>query len=149
MRLEIPNPTFRFVPPGYDRVQLAEDLTVAGFQKVLAGPSVPGYSPGEQMGEYQVFKLTVPAGRISDLESIPPIVAWIPGLKKLGRGTIPGVIHDELYATGLVSRPLADVIYLCLQKHFGASWLARWTKYLAVRCFGWIPWNGHRRRDRP
>lgn len=87
---------------------------------------------------------TIPAGFRCDLESVPAFCHWLPGFGKLGKGAVPGIIHDWLYRTGLVSRPVADAVYLEAMKQRNVSGPVRWIKYLAVRAFGWIAWRKHR-----
>ena len=72
----------------------------------------------------------VPTGFICDYESIPVIK----GTSKRG-----GLGHDYLYRKNskpIVSRAVADKVYLELMKEAGNSWMRRIVKYYAVRICG-------------
>lgn len=122
MTLAFNNPAFRLVPPLYDTVELKEPLLV----------------------KHGLGGFAVPDGFRCDLESVPRLIQLLPGMAKIGKGAIPGVIHDYLYKTGLVSRPEADALYLEAMKQRRVHLLARWAKYLAVRVFGGAAWRKHR-----
>lgn len=124
MPLRFSNPAFRLIPPGYDRVELTEPLVIR-------------HSFGD---------VVIPAGFKCDFESVPKLIQLLPSMEKIGRGAVPGTIHDYLYATGLVSKPEADALYLEAMKQCRVPLLARWTKYLAVRLCGGPAWRGHRRK---
>lgn len=133
MKLSFSNPAIRLVPPNYDRVELCEDLRVE-----------------HPLGSYAVTK-----GFVCDLESVPPLAVAVAlvltlgsiDLSKLGRGAIPGVIHDDLYKRGIVSRAEADAIYLEAMRQTKVWLASRWLKYLVVRLVGWAAWNQHRKND--
>jgi hypothetical protein len=90
---------------------------------------------------------SIDPGFVCDLESVPKICQLLPGMEKVGKGAVPGIIHDYLYKTALVSKPEADAIYLEAMKQRRVGLLARWTKYLAVRLCGGPAWRAHRAAD--
>ena len=124
MSLSFNNPAIRLVPPKFDRVELVEPLEVT----------------------HPLGKMVIHPGFVCDLESVPKVVQFLPGMDKLGKGAIPGIIHDYLYSTGLLSKPMADAVYLEAMKQRRVGTLARWIKYLAVRLCGGKAWRAHRRR---
>jgi len=123
--LKFTNPAFRLTPPDYNRVTLAESPIVS-----------------HPLGGFEV-----PEGFECDLESVPRLVQILPGMEEVGKGAIPGVIHDWLYKTGLVSKPEADSIYLEAMRQRNVPVLTRYAKYVAVRLFGGAAWRAHRKND--
>lgn len=69
-------------------------------------------------------------------------------LKRRGDHDIAAVVHDWLYASGMVSRRQADAIYREAMDSLGVNPVTRWTYWTAVRAFGWRPWRTHRARAR-
>lgn len=84
----------------------------------------------------------VPAGFTSDLASVPWLADFVidDDSPKTLRAAI---VHDWLYATGLVSRHAADQILIEGMVVLGANRFQRWAVYAFVRAFGWWSWWGH------
>lgn len=87
----------------------------------------------------------VPVGEITDFASIPR--AFWRLFPPHGKYSPAAIVHDYLYRTGTVSRKRADAVFheAMLAKHV-PKWQA-WTMWSAVRSFGWVAWNGHRKRE--
>lgn len=83
--------------------------------------------------------ITVPAGFICDLASIPPIAR--PLFPVNGDWTEAAVIHDWLYDGKIGSRERADEIFLEAMEDLGVSWWRRRIMYRAVRLGGWLYWR--------
>lgn len=84
-------------------------------------------------------KLTVPAGFITDLASLPRLVR--PVLDRNGLSRRPAVLHDWLYCSKQGSRADADRLFRKALKAEGMGRLARWSMYIGVRAGGWIYWK--------
>lgn len=79
--------------------------------------------------------VTVPAGYLTDLASIPRTFAWL--FSPDGPYAAAAVPHDRLYREGLVSRKMADLI---LYEAMGVLGIPLWQRlliYWAVRIGGW------------
>jgi hypothetical protein len=79
--------------------------------------------------------IRVPAGFISDLDSVPRIPVFYTVFK--GRTTDEAIIHDYLYSIGF-DRRSADEIFLQLMERGGVRRRYRLPIYFAVRSFGWV-----------
>lgn len=79
--------------------------------------------------------ITVPAGFITDLASLPRLVR--PVLDRNGMSRRPAVLHDWLYAGQCLSRANADRLFLDAMAADGVGWAKRWSMYGAVRAAGW------------
>lgn len=79
--------------------------------------------------------IVVPFGFHTDFASVPrlPLAYLLFG----GVITEPAVIHDYLYATGVLSRRQADAVLLEAMKSINVPVWRRWPMWLAVRLFGW------------
>jgi hypothetical protein len=77
----------------------------------------------------------VPAGFITDLDSVPRIPIFYTIFK--GRTTDEAVIHDYLYSIGF-ERKAADEIFLQLMDRGRVRRRYRLPIYWAVRLLGWI-----------
>jgi hypothetical protein len=86
----------------------------------------------------------IPAGFETDFASVPRFFWRI--VPPWGKYSPAAVVHDFLYATGVVSRRRADKIFLRAMCQLDVAWWRRQLMYRAVRAFGWIPWNNHRRK---
>lgn len=86
----------------------------------------------------------VPKGFITDFASIPRAFWTIIG-HPTGKYGKAAVIHDHLYHTQTVTRGRADRIFLEAMKVLKVSWWRRRMMWLAVRSFGWRPWNRHKK----
>jgi len=86
----------------------------------------------------------VPAGFETDFASVPRFFWRV--LPPWDKYSPAAVVHDHLYQTGKVPRVEADKTFLELMEALGVSWWKRRVMYYAVRAFGWIAWNRHRRK---
>lgn len=89
-----------------------------------------------------VASITVPAGFITDLASLPRLVR--PVLDRNGLSRRAAVLHDWLYCLKTGGRADADKLFLEALKTEGVGWAARWSMYTGVRAGGWVYW--HRRQ---
>ena len=92
----------------------------------------------------------VPAGFPTDLASIPKILWNI--LHPVGRYDAAAVVHDYLYAHGLlngkpITRAQADAILNEAMTVCGVGKVTRFLIYAGVRIGGWVVWNKYRGRD--
>lgn len=94
--------------------------------------------------KYGIFK--VPEFFISDGASIPKFAFSLIGGRWTGKYVEASIIHDYLYFTQTTKRSYADRVFLEGMKILGVGWLKRRVMYLAVRVWGWKPWNKHKRR---
>lgn len=81
--------------------------------------------------------ITVPAGFVTDLASVP---RRLRGIVSLDRGVEAAVIHDYLYANQIGTRKEADLIFKKLLE-LTESPATVWTMYWAVRACGRWAWN--------
>ena len=85
--------------------------------------------------------ITVPAGFTTDFASVPRLFWNV--LPPFGRYGKAAIVHDYLYRTrGLVSKPVADALFLEAMKALGVGTLTRYTMFLAVRLFGGSSYEG-------
>lgn len=102
---------------------------------------------GEDDGKWRVYAplvyqsdvagvgtVTVPAGFVTDLASVPrlPVVYWLTG----GTSNEAAVVHDYLYSKGTVSRATADAVLREASKACGVPAWRRWLMWAGVRAFG-------------
>lgn len=80
------------------------------------------------------LKITIPIGFKTDFASIPWFAQGI--VRKFGAFNAAAVIHDYLYDTRLVDRPVADAIFLQEMKRAKVHWLKSRAMYWAVSIFG-------------
>ena len=66
-------------------------------------------------------------------------------LSKKATFSIASVLHDYLYATGKVTRAMADEYFRDILIAEGVSKFMAWKAYLGVRAFGWWAWNSYRK----
>lgn len=91
--------------------------------------------------------LTIPAGFVTDLASIPQVLWNI--LPPIGRYDHAAVVHDFLYQNNGVTRAQADVVLReAMEVKQVPAWM-RWTIYSGVRVGGWLPWKRYRSRQSP
>lgn len=89
--------------------------------------------------------ITVPAGFLTDLASIPrPFWPILPPSDDYAEAA---VIHDWLYYAGGLERAEADKIFLEAMTDAGIGWWRRTTIYRAVRLFGGKIWERRRWKD--
>lgn len=91
------------------------------------------------MADWTYQDITVPAGFITDLDSVPRI----PGIYALFKGwaRASALLHDWLYKTGQLARKLADK--LLYEVALWEKVPVKYAKpiYIAVRCFGASRYN--------
>ena len=80
------------------------------------------------------LRVWVPAGYATDFASIPALVQW--AVPKFGAHDAPAVLHDWLYNTHLVSKPIADAVFYEALLVCGVRPSAAWLMYQAVAAFG-------------
>lgn len=85
-------------------------------------------------GEY----ITIPAGFITDLASIPRIFHSL--IPVNGKHRQAAVVHDYLYVIQDRPREQVDAIFLEAMEVAGVRFTQRWAMYLAVRAGGGFPW---------
>jgi hypothetical protein len=79
--------------------------------------------------------LTVPAGFVTDFASVPrALTGWFP---PSGPWAKAAVVHDYLYASGLISRAISDLIFLEAMEVLEVPCWRRAAMYAAVRLLGW------------
>lgn len=94
-------------------------------------------------GQDASTQLCVPAGFITDFASIPRVFWRI--LPPTGKYNKAAVVHDYLYSTQMVTQKLADLIFY---EAMGVLDVPKWkraTMYRALRMFGWVAWNNHKK----
>jgi len=89
--------------------------------------------------DYKYKDITVPKGFVTDFASVPSLF-WII-VPPDGEYTAAAVVHDFLYCLQDRTRNEADNIFLEIMRELGVSAWKREVMWLAVRMFGWIPWN--------
>lgn len=87
------------------------------------------------------LEITVKAGFISDMASIPKMFWGIIGSPFEGKYRKAALIHDGLYGSHWLTKKESDALFLEMMKVNGVSWLKRYTMYYAVKWFGNGAWN--------
>jgi Protein of unknown function (DUF1353) len=88
--------------------------------------------------------LTVPAGFITDLASIPKILRDTFDVD--GHSRDPAILHDWLYCTQHTTRAFADSMLREALVQYGESAATAWVYWAGVRLGGWHPWSERLRR---
>ena len=83
--------------------------------------------------------ITVPAGFVCDLDSVPRIPYVYSRFKN--RTVAASVIHDYLYYRQTTTRKEADRLFSQAMKDEGVGSYHRRIIYRAVRMFGWHAWR--------
>lgn len=117
-----------------------------------------GQDPGVQLWELReefAFysdslgqRITVPAGFITNLASIPKAVQNIIANDD-PRIEMPSVIHDYCYTVQTVSREQADKVIREGMELQGAGAFIRQSVYLALRAFGGAAWDKNTPKPSP
>ena len=89
--------------------------------------------------------VTVPAGTVTDLASIPAAV-WLL-IPKTGKWDAPAVVHDVLYTSGEFVKEEADYVLYEAMSVMGVGAARKWAIYYGVHMFGWWAWRRHRKKD--
>lgn len=84
--------------------------------------------------------ITIPAGFVTDLASIPPLF-WPVGFPRDGQYMSAAILHDYLYWDQRCKREQADVIFLEQMDRFGVGARKAGLVYDAVRRFGQSAWD--------
>ncbi len=89
--------------------------------------------------------ITVPVGFVTDFASVPrvPIIYGLFG----DRAHHESVLHDWLYKSAVVSRKVADAVFLEAMNARSKGFFVRWGMWLGVRIGGWKAWDDHRKED--
>lgn len=90
-------------------------------------------------GKY--FSITIPAGFVTDLASIPVPLNAI--YDKSGRYSSAGILHDYLYWTQFCDRKKSDRMIKEGLKATGAGYFSRNTIKYGVYWFGWAAWDSN------
>lgn len=87
--------------------------------------------------------ITVPAGFVCDLSSLPRIVRPLSTPADFPRS---GVLHDWAYTTQMPRR-MADALYREALTCERASRVKRWARWAALRAFGWAAYRSHQHEE--
>lgn len=93
--------------------------------------------------------ITVPAGFVTDLASIPRVLRNLPWLDPNGLSRRPAVLHDYLYGSNpgrVFGKQFADSLLASALVSEGASQTVAQTFYYAVHWFGASSWDDDGRR---
>ena len=82
----------------------------------------------------------VPAGTVTDFASVPRLLWGV--VPPFGKHSIAAIVHDYAYRTGSMSRWEADALFRSLMQRAGVGAFRRWCMWAAVRCFGWMHYQG-------
>jgi len=100
-----------------------------------------GWRPGD--GQMALPAVTVPAGFVTDLASIPRVFWSL--LPSDGQYTFPAIVHDYLYWTQTTSREDADLVFRYGMEDMKIDAVTVAAIYNAVRLGGEGPWNQNAR----
>lgn len=104
----------------------------------LLAPLIYEYQTGELPDDPSLL-VTVPAGFVSDLASIPRLMTPLLPVNDGHRSA--AVIHDYLYATQTMPRATADRIFrAAMRDHWVPGWKSS-LMWAGVRAFGWLAWR--------
>lgn len=92
--------------------------------------------------------ITIPAGFVCDLASVPRILWWIPGLAPMEFGVPAPLVHDWAYQHAgqltdiiQVNRKRADQLFRILARTEGNGTVRCAVAWAALRLFGWLAWR--------
>ena len=91
--------------------------------------------------------ITVPAGFVTNLASIPPYFWW--AITPMGRHGDAAIIHDWLYTEQNVPREVADRVFEVVMAELGVALPVRKVMWAAVRVFGGSHWDAARAGKQP
>ena len=93
--------------------------------------------------------VTIPKGYMTDFESVPRVPFLFSFAKLVA--VKESVLHDYMYdcMTHKVTRKFADQVFYNAMRRSGVSKFRAYPMYLAVRAFGWRPWNKDSRHKCP
>jgi len=78
-------------------------------------------------------RYTVPVGTHTDFASIPRGFRWM--ISRVGRYGRAAVIHDHLCESKVVTRKVADRVFLEAMKELGVGWWKRRVMFMGVRAY--------------
>lgn len=90
--------------------------------------------------------ITVPSGFVTDLASVPRFLRDRKAFDVNGASRRPAVLHDYLYATGMLGKEIADDIFRQALRDEGVGAVTAWAFYQAVNWFGGGPYREHARQ---
>lgn len=126
-----PQIAYNFDPSSGDEYVLAKDFAISVMHKADSG-----------MYESEIV---VANGFVFDGASVPRRLWWFLGPTERVV-IIAAIIHDWFYVEQPVSRWEADAKFRDLLQLAGMSRKRYWLAWLAVRLFGWRPWNRRRKQ---
>lgn len=104
--------------------------------------------------DFDVHEITVPAGMLTDLASVPVFARWFVG--RVGRHLEAAIVHDYLYtahkretddARRREKRKFADQMMLVGMRDAGVDMFRAWVMFIVIRAFGWMFSKGNHEDD--
>jgi hypothetical protein len=91
--------------------------------------------------------IIIPKGFNTNFASTPRIIWSIlpPWDSRYGK---PAILHDYLYYSNLYTKRESDLIFFEAMKNQNVSKWKRYSMYYAVKFFGFICWNKHRKMEK-
>lgn len=128
----------------YGGVKMPDVRVVQGSTMILLTDwHVDGVLP-----DGRVFCLDVKAGFVFDGASIPRALWRVCGHPLEAPRIAAALAHDWIYASKMVPRADADLIYRTICRMVGIGAFSRNVEYAALRLCGWVAWRGHTVGDR-
>ncbi len=93
------------------------------------------------------ISIVVRKGFATDGASIPRVFWRLIGPPLAGTYAPAALVHDALYASKIVPRPMADRLFLKGMEELGVTWWKRNAMYLGVRLGGRSPWRSNSSPD--
>lgn len=121
-----------------------EDAEYALAQRYRAWVTVKA----EGSGEVSAHRISIPAGFLTDLSSVPRAGRW--AVSRVGPHLEASIVHDWLYVAWQFEgreptarmRRFADDVFLAAMKEANVGRFKRYLIYAAVRLGGWIAFRG-------
>lgn len=101
-----------------------------------------------QLPDGRILHLDVKAGFVFDGASIPRALWRVCGHPLEAPRIAAALAHDWIYASKVVPRADADLIYRTICAWVGISPVCRNVEYAALWMCGWMAWRGHTEDDR-
>lgn len=131
-------------PTTYGGVEMPDVRGVKGsVVRLLRDWHVEGMLP-----DGRIFYIDVRAGFDFDGASIPRALWRVCGHPLEAPRIAAALAHDWIYASKMVPRADADLIYRTICRMVGISAFCRTVEYVALRWCGWVAWRGHTVGDR-
>jgi len=99
--------------------------------------------PKDTLPRLLTRRITVPAGFVTDLASVPRFLRDRRAFDVNGASRRPAVLHDFLYATGMGGKAFADDVFRLALRSEGVGAINAWAFYQAVHWFGGRPYRAH------